>query len=105
MKCGVEKCQEYLLCIMERTSDSVNGARGSGSTRCNTHTHTHTLITADTPLAPPQGMDYFAKGQARLERMMASGGVAAAKVTEMARKASVLSAFSPDAGDKEDEGA
>jgi Endoplasmic reticulum protein ERp29, C-terminal domain len=48
-------------------------------------------------------MDYFAKEQARLERMMASGGVAAAKVTEMARKASVLSAFSPDAADEDDD--
>lgn len=50
-----------------------------------------------------KGMDYFAKEQARLERMMASGGVAAAKVTEMARKASVLSAFSPDAADEDDD--
>lgn len=41
-----------------------------------------------------QGEDYFAKELARLERMISSGSVAAAKLTEMAKKASVLGAFS-----------
>eukprot|EP00877_Chromochloris_zofingiensis_P001889 jgi/Chrzof1/11700/Cz06g06030.t1 len=41
-----------------------------------------------------KGEDYFAKELARLERMISSGSVAAAKLTEMAKKASVLGAFS-----------
>lgn len=40
-----------------------------------------------------QGDEYFAKELARLERMMASGSVAAGKLDDFARKASVLGAF------------
>jgi protein disulfide-isomerase A6 len=40
-----------------------------------------------------KGDDYFGKERARLERMISSGGVAASKVDDFARKSSVLSAF------------
>lgn len=40
-----------------------------------------------------QGDEYFSKERARLERMISSGGVAANKVDDFARKSSVLSAF------------
>jgi hypothetical protein len=43
-----------------------------------------------------QGTAWLATEAARLERMMGSGNVAAAKMQEMARKASVLTAFSDD---------
>lgn len=40
-----------------------------------------------------QGDEYFSKERSRLERMISSGGVAANKVDDFARKSSVLSAF------------
>jgi hypothetical protein len=40
-----------------------------------------------------QGEEFLSKERARLERMIASGGVAASKVDDFARKSSVLSAF------------
>ena len=45
----------------------------------------------------PQGDDYFTKERERLERMISSGGVAANKVDDFARKSSVLSAFAATA--------
>jgi hypothetical protein len=44
-----------------------------------------------------QGEEYLSKERARLERMIASGGVAASKVDDFARKSSVLSAFEKEA--------
>lgn len=41
----------------------------------------------------PQGNEYFATELARLERMIGSGSLSAAKLDEMSRKTSVLSAF------------
>lgn len=43
-----------------------------------------------------QGDEYLTKERARLERMISSGGVAANKVDDFARKSSVLSAFAAD---------
>lgn len=43
-----------------------------------------------------QGEEYLSKERARLERMLSSGGVAAAKVEDFARKSSVLSAFAKE---------
>lgn len=48
-----------------------------------------------------KGVEYFEKEQARLERMIGTGSVAAAKVDEMSRKISVLTAFT----EKEEEAA
>jgi hypothetical protein len=41
-------------------------------------------------------VEFFAKEHARLQRMMGSGSVAEAKLQEMLKKTSVLSAFLPD---------
>jgi hypothetical protein len=57
----------------------------------HTHTHTHTALALR-----PQGDGFFAQELARLERMIGSGGVAASKVDDFARKTSVLSAFTDD---------
>ncbi len=43
-----------------------------------------------------KGADYFTKEKARLERMLGSGSVAAAKAEEMIRKSSILGAFLPE---------
>ncbi len=43
-----------------------------------------------------QGNDFFAKEQARLDRMVSSGSVAAKKVDDMLKKSSVLGAFVPE---------
>ncbi|GIL63482.1 hypothetical protein Vafri_17537 [Volvox africanus] len=40
-----------------------------------------------------KGVEYLSKEKARLEKMLAGGNVAAAKVDEMSRKASILGAF------------
>jgi hypothetical protein len=53
---------------------------------------THLLVPFPTHFAP-QGDEYFGKERSRLERMISSGGVAANKVEDFARKSSVLSAF------------
>ena len=45
--------------------------------------------------ASVQGVDFFAKEHARLQRMMGSGSVAEAKLQEMLKKTSVLSSFLP----------
>jgi len=45
--------------------------------------------------AQDKGVDFFAKEHARLQRMMGSGSVAEAKLQEMLKKTSVLSAFLP----------
>ena len=50
-----------------------------------------------------KGVDYFKSEAARLERMIASGGVAAKKLEEMTRKASVLGAFTGDADAADEE--
>lgn len=44
-----------------------------------------------------KGEEFFKKEHSRLERMVGSGSVAAAKVDEMLRKTSVLGAFLPEA--------
>lgn len=44
----------------------------------------------------PQGVEYLSKEKARLEKLLAGGSVAAAKVDEMSRKTSVLGAFLDD---------
>ncbi|KAG2501842.1 hypothetical protein HYH03_000340 [Edaphochlamys debaryana] len=46
--------------------------------------------------AVEKGADYLKKEQARLDKMLGTGSVAAAKVDEMSRKTSVLSAFAED---------
>lgn len=51
------------------------------------------LASHHQPTCCLQGDDYFSKERARLERMISSGGVAANKVGDFARKSSVLSAF------------
>jgi hypothetical protein len=73
----------------------------------HTHTqHVHTHHNTHAPPHPPKkqkGVEYFKTEAARLERMIGSGGVAAAKLEEMTRKASVLAAFvgGEDAKDEE----
>jgi len=42
-----------------------------------------------------QGNDYFQKEYDRLDRIISSGAVSPAKMTEVAAKASVLTAFIP----------
>lgn len=58
----------------------------------SSHAITHSLV-ACLPPSLMQGDEYFGKERSRLERMISSGGVAANKVDDFARKSSVLSAF------------
>jgi thioredoxin-like negative regulator of GroEL len=53
--------------------------------------------------AVEKGTDYFATELARLERMIGSGSVSAAKLDEMSRKTSVLSAFTEKVTAKPDD--
>jgi hypothetical protein len=48
-------------------------------------------------------VEYFKTEAARLERMISSGSVAAAKLEEMTKKASVLAAFNGDEDEKDEE--
>eukprot|EP00879_Flechtneria_rotunda_P001267 GHRR01001414.1.p1 GENE.GHRR01001414.1~~GHRR01001414.1.p1 ORF type:complete len:273 (+),score=98.07 GHRR01001414.1:54-872(+) len=51
-----------------------------------------------------KGDDYFTTELARLERMVSSGSVAAAKLDEMSRKSSILSAFTGKEAAADDDG-
>lgn len=58
------------------------------------------------PALSPQGVEYLKTERARLERMISSGSVAAAKLDEMTRKSSVLEAFAGEeakAAEEEDD--
>ena len=49
-----------------------------------------------------QGNDYFQKEYDRLDRIISSGAVSPAKMTEVAAKASVLTAFIPSMNEQSD---
>ncbi len=57
--------------------------------------HVHTLVSIYTYLT--QGAEFFTQETARLERMVKGGAASQAKVEEMLKKLSVLSAFSDTA--------
>jgi len=57
------------------------------------HHNQHNTKPTNHPTPNEQGSDFFAAERARLERIIASGGVAPSKVSEMVLKSSVLGGF------------
>ena len=96
-----------MTCRQDRVcTAAVAGWHVSSSYACNLgcQVAAHIRVTTKT-VACLQGNEYFQKEYERLDRIISSGAVSPEKLTEVAAKASVLTAFIPSlneaaAGDK-----
>lgn len=93
---GLWRAKQWRGCP-RRARDAAGGALPSPRARRARCRPTPPPSPRLAPARAHQGVEFFKAEAARLERMISSGGVAAAKLDEMSRKASVLGAFNGDA--------